>query len=713
MIFMKKAICALLSAAVLAGAFAFAAPVSTHAALYKPGDANGDCKIDAVDSNLIKQYVSEPLSLTDGADVDRDGKVCSRDALYLKASFSGALSLSDRFPEDYGKKCFAVAGNNISEYKIIVTNPDNPNMVFASQELQKYVYEGCGAELEIENIPMSQLDGERRVIVLSEGDSDVYGTDGFKLSVKKGNLLVEAGAKRGCMYAVYSVLEDYFGYRFYGYNHSEILPEVSADIPEGTEDVQIPTVNYRCNCINPFSDTYVYSSDIKRKLSGCTSQWSMQRPEYGYGICRLWANAHSFDVFIPVVEYVRATTDPEDLYGVTDEQILASSSDLVRCLSKEQSFEICLKNMKKLIAERMEAGSVIGNDITEISCSYAADENICNCRKCNKVMREEKSASGILVRFANRINDALHEDYPGITVIINGYGTWRKPPEVSVLNPDIIVLYCWGGCTAHLIGSGECSGRVISSDLGCNTIEEKYFRGWQEHSSRMYIWYYPTNIYYLLCPQPNFFKLYDDFMYFTSHGVEGFYVVGTTGSSFEDLDAYLVCDLMWDTQMTREEFEKKTKEYLKFYYGYGWIYIYEYMEMLREAGSVNGCVLNDFEQPFDIYSESYFKENYPKMKELLSLAEKEADTDFRKQNVERLSVHMKFLGLSATYDSDYVNGSPQQRAEFESEWRWVYDYINANGIRVSYDREGISAPFTLEKSPMMTVYDISGHRYEH
>ena len=213
--------------------------------------------------------------------------------------------------------------------------------------------------------------------------------------------------------------------------------------------------------------------------------------------------------------------------------------------------------------------------------------------------------------------------------------------------------------------------------------------------------------------RPNFFKLYDDFMYFTSNGVEGFYVVGTTGSSFEDLDAYLVCDLMWDTQMTREEFEKKTKEYLKFYYGYGWIYIYEYMEMLREAGSVNGCVLNDFEQPFDIYSEIYFKENYPKMKELLSLAEKEADTDFRKQNVERLSVHMKFLGLSATYDSDYVNGSTQQRAEFESEWRRVYDYINANGIRVSYDREGISAPFTMEKSPMMTVYDISGHRYEH
>lgn len=709
---MKKALSILLSTVFCASALAVAAPLSTNAALYKAGDADGNCKIDAVDSYLIKKSTIEDVTLTDGADVDRDGEVTSRDAFYLKASFSGILSLDDAFPEDYGKKCFAVAGNSISEYRIIVTNSDNANMVFAAQELQKYVSEGCGVRIETENLSLSQLSGEKKVIVLCEGEPDVYGTDGFKLSCKNGNLIIEAGAKRGCMYAVYALLEDYYGYRFYGYSHSEVLPESAADIPEGTEDVQIPTVNYRCNCIDPYHDAYVYSADLKRKLSGCTSQWSMLRPEYGYGVCRLFANAHSFDVFIPLPEYVRATNDPDDLYGLTDEDI-EKSNQFVRCLSKQESFDICLKNMKKLIADRIEAGGVIGNDITEISCSYAADEQICVCRKCNKVSRTDKSASGILVQFVNKIDDALHEVYPDITLITNGYGTWRKPPAVSVLNPDVIVLYCWGGCAAHNIGSGQCTGRVINSDLGCNTVEEEYFRTWQEHCSRMYIWYYPTNIYYLLCPQPNFFKIYDDFMFFTSHGVEGFYVVGTSGSSFEDLDAYLACELMWDTQMTREQFEQKTKEYLKYYYGYGWIYIYEYMEMLREAGSINGCVLNDFEQPFDIYSESYFKENYPKMKELLLLAKEAADTDFRRQNVEKLSLHMNFLGLSATYESDYVNGSEAQRAEYAACWRSVYDTVNANGIRSSYDKVGISEPFTLDKNPMMTVYGISGHRYQH
>ena len=705
----KKALAVLLCAAMTASVIIFSP--SAEAALYKTGDADGNCSVNAKDAYLMKKSVADTAELFDGADIDRDGTVTARDILYLKAEFAGAIKLSESFPEGYGWKGFTVAGRDISEYRIIVSDPDNPNMCFAAQELQKYIKEGNGAELSVEHTPGASVPDDGGAIVFLTGEPSLYGTDGFTLSVTNGNLIIEAAAKRGSMYAVYALLEDYFGYRFYGYDDYELLRDSASDIPEGTEDTQIPTVNYRCNCIDPFSDSYVYSSDIKRKLSGCTSHPSMQNEKYGYGICRLFANAHSFDVFIPEVEYYKAIEDPDYLETLTEEEIEAASRGITRCLSNEVSFELCLKNMRNLLDSRIAAGGVIGNDITEISCSYSAYEKICTCRACNKVMNAEKSASGILVRFVNRIDNALRAEYPGITVITNGYGTWRKPPQVSVLNPEVILLYCWGGCTAHNIGSGDCSGRVINGDLGSNTVEENYFYQWQEHCSRMYIWYYPTNIYYLLCPQPNFFKIYNDFRFFTSHGVEGFYVVGTTGSSFEDLDAYLICDLMWDTQMSREEFDRRTKEYLRFYYGYGWIYIYEYMQMLCEAGSLKGCVLNDYEQPFDIYSKEYFKDNYERMTELFEMALSEAATPEEQSHVERLSVHMKFLGLSATYEESYENGDEASRAEYAETWRWVYDYINSNGIRTTHDSTGLSAPFTLDKSPMMTVYGIDGDRY--
>lgn len=702
---MKKPISIFLVLSIVLSCMVFA--VDTAAALYKRGDADGNISVDAKDAYLIRRTVAGySHQLTDGADLDSDGDITARDVLYLKGLFAEKYTLSEKFPEGYGWDGFTVAGNPISEYEIVVTNPDNPNMVFAASELTKYVNSACGVTLSTVNEKTG-----KKAVVLCEGDPSKYGTDGFTISVKDGDLMIEAGAKRGTMYAVYGLLEDYFGYRFYGYRDAELLKDKKSDIPEGTEDTQIPIVNYRCNCIHPYGDEFTESSVIKRKLSGCSGQWSMQQAKYGYGICRVYANAHSLDVFIPLEELYRATEDPEELEYMTDEEIKSASNSMIRCLSDKVTYEICLKNMRNLLDERIAAGGVIGDDITEISISYSAEEHICTCRSCNKVMKKENSPMGILItNLINPIDDILTKEYPGITVITNGYSTWRKPPDVAVMNPDVILMQCWCACTNHNIGTGECGNGVIG-DLGSNKIDEAYFRQWQEHCSRIYIWYYPTNIYYLLCPQPNFFKIYDDFKWFEKNGVEGFYVVGTTGSSFEDLDAYLICDLMWDKDMTRDEFEMRTKEFLKYYFGYGWQYVYEYMQMLDDCGNLKGCVLNDFEQPFDVYSKQYFKEHFDEMLALFDKIYAAAENDRERDNIDKLSVHMKFLGLSALYEERYVKGSAAEREEYEQMWRWTYDYINAHNIRVSYDRVGIQTPFNLNKSPMMLVYDIDGDRY--
>ena len=432
------------------------------AALYKNGDANGDCAVNAKDAFTVKRKVSGfDEEVTGDGDIDADGKITARDVLCLKGAFAGVYKISEKYPDSYGWKGFTIADNPISEYKIFVTNPENPNMIFAADELVKYVKNAVGETLDTVT---EKPDG--KVITLKEGDNEKYGNDGFTLTVKNGNLTVEAGAKRGTMYAVYSLLEDYFGYRFYGYSDEELLKDQSADIPEGTEDTQIPTVYYRCNCIDPYGDRYLESTVLQRKLAGCTGQWSMQKAKYGYGICRLFANAHSLDVFLPLEELYRATEDPEMLEILTDDEIKRASEGIKRCLSLKESYEICLKNMRNLLDERIAAGGVVGDDITEISISYAADEEICTCRACNKVLKKENSPMGILItNLINPIDDILTAEYPGITVITNGYGTWRKPPDEAVMNEDVILLQCWCGCSNHDIGSGECSSLAVINNL--------------------------------------------------------------------------------------------------------------------------------------------------------------------------------------------------------------------------------------------------------
>ena len=677
----KKWISMVLILSLLFSAFAAALPAGAGSFLRGDLDENG--VLNALDALELVKYLagaSDWVAL-DLADVNGDGTITALDNLELKRHLAGAIDITETYPvPDTNVGEITIAGENIGNYTIVAANPDNANILFAAEELQKYVKEACGRTLALEQ---GASHAPHQIILCENDGSRNLGDDGFSITVSGGTLTIMGGAARGAMYGVYELLEEYIGYRFLGYDDKVLYTATQVDLPNGMRDEQVPTVRYRCITIDPYANDYTYSSVIKRKLSGCTSQPSMLRPEYGYGIQRVLLNAHSLDYFIPDVE--------------------------VPCLSSEDSYEICLSNMKALLDERIAAGGVVGKDITEISCAYSAEGRFCTCAECSAIYQEEGSQAGVLVPFVNRVDEALRAAYPGIRVITNAYGDVRIPPQNVVLNEEVVLLYCWNGCANHPIGSGECEEG--GNSLGySNTQEEAYYLGWTEHCSQTYIWYYPTNIYYLLCPQPNLMNLYNDFVWFMEHKAVGFYVVGTAGSSFEGLDAYLISELIWDGGMVEEEYICHMEEYLEAYYGPGWSYIYTYIEMLTQAGDEMGCVLNDYEYPFDIYSKTYFAEHFDEMIALFDAAAAACETDWERENIRRLSAHMLFLGYSATYEERYVNGTADQRAAYAEGYEAWYDMVNELGIRVTYTQTGIEKAFSLAVSPMQLVYEIDGQR---
>ena len=677
----KKLLSTLLVLSMLLTAVVIAVPAG--AASFLRGDIDGDGELTPMDALELTKYLANVTNWIelDLADVDGDGEILAMDSLMLKLHLAGAIDITEKYPvPDTNVGTITIAGKNIGKYTILAADPDNANIVFAAEELQKYVKEACGRTLPI---ALGVSFDPYQIVLCADDGSRNLGDDGFSISVSDGTLTIMGGAARGVMYGVYELLEEYIGYRFLGYDDKVLYTAKTVDLPNGMRDEQVPSVRYRCVTIDPFKNDYTYSSVIKRKLSGCSAQSSMLRPEYGYGIQRLFLNAHSLDYFIP------DTTVP--------------------CLSLETSYETCLSNMKKLLDERIAAGGVVGKDITEISCAYSAEGRFCVCAECSATYQAEGSQAGVLVPFVNRIDDALRKEYPGIRVITNAYGDVRIPPKDAVLNEEVVLLYCWNGCANHPIGSGECE--VDGNSLGYSNIkEEAYYLGWTEHCSQTYIWYYPTNIYYLLCPQPNLANLYNDFVWFMEHKATGFYVVGTAGSSFEGLDAYLLSELMWDGGMVEEEYILRMEEYLRAYYGPGWSHIYTYIQMLIQAGDEMGCVLNDYEYPFDIYSKTYFAAHFDTMQELFAKAMSACETDWERENVRRLSVHMLFLGYSATYEDQYKNGTEAQREAYAAGYRTWYDMVNELGIPVTYNQTGIEKAFSLAVSPMQFVYGIDGHR---
>lgn len=678
---MKKWICSLLIVSLLFTAVTVSVPAG--ATSFLRGDVNGDDEVDALDAFELVRYIAGVSDWIqyDLADVDGDGDVTAYDSFELRRHLADLIDLSQVYPvPDTNVGKITIAGNNIGKYTILVQDPENANIRFAATELQKYVKEACGRTLVIAEGACSD---PYQIILCADDGSRSLGDDGYSITVSGGTLTIMGGAARGVMYGVYELLEEYFGYRFLGYNDQVLYTADTVDLPNGLRDEQVPTVRYRCITIDPFANSYTYSSVIKRKLSGCTGQPSMLCPEYGYGIERLFLNAHSMDYFVP--------------------------DSSVPCLSSADTYETCLANMKALLDQRIAAGGIVGKSITEISCSYSAEGKFCACAECSATYQAEGSQAGVLVPFVNRIDNTLREEYPGIRVITNAYGDVRVPPKNVVLNDEVALLYCWNGCANHMIGSGEC--REGGNSLGySNTKEEAYYLGWTEHCAQIYVWYYPTNIYYLLCPQPNLANLYNDFIWFMEHKATGFYVVGTTGSSFENLDAYLISNLIWDAGMTEEEYILHMEEYLRAYYGPGWSYIYTYIQMLTQAGDEMGCVLNDFEHPFDIYSVTYFADHFDEMQTLFAQASAACETEQERENIRRLSVHMLFLGYSATYESRYKKGTEEQRSAYTQGYRAWYDTVQELGIRTTYNTTGIEKAFSLAVSPMQLVYGIDGQR---
>lgn len=679
---------------------------SEAAVAYIPGDVDMDGRVGLKDLLLLRKQMAgtEAVVDYDASDINGDGNPLKlTDLLLFRKAQANMAKLESPHDSTVGR--IRIGNHNIKHFSIIVTNKENPNMVFAAQELQKYVKRATDYELPIKNENL----GTYR-IVLREDDGGSLGDEGFAITVDGTVLTIMGGAKRGTMYGVYELIEKYLGYRFYGYGDWQLSEVKNADIPEGTVDRQVPDTSYRSISTQPFGNEYVESTTVKRKVNGASGTSALNNAKYGYGIERMVANAHSFGTFIPSFPDMPCLTDlPVD----EEELALYYSEEFWGNLEFYRdeplyAFEECIANMAIMLEERLSWGREIGKEITEISCSYNWTNMYCNCTTCRDLFKAEGSRAAHLCDFVNLVADIMHSRYPDLQFITNAYATVRIPPKTKSLNDDIILLYCWNGCSNHPIGAGECGGCGASDGFGCNEIEEQNYLGWLDHCNKTYVWYYPTNIYYMMAPLPNVFTIYYNFKWLIERDCIGFYVQGTAGDSFEGLISYLMAEMMWDKDITFEQYCDMIKEYMQFYYGDGWENIYRYAQMMEESASLQGCFMNDRDYPLDMYNAQYQIDHFDEQMALFDAALAATDDENQKENILRLSAHVKFLYYAAAYESVYVNGTAAQKAEYEAGYREWFDLVNEYNIRITYQKTGLNdKAFNLNVSPLKLVYDLN------
>ncbi|MBR6916667.1 MAG: DUF4838 domain-containing protein [Clostridia bacterium] len=688
---MKRSLSLVLLIAVLASVAlaSFPSVAVTHG--YLSGDANDDGNIDMKDVLTIRRYIALVDSDRDisflSADIDRDEHITMRDTLRLQRTIAGDLVPEGNNTDGlYKVGIINIGSRNISRYTIVYPERVDdasiylPSAAFAATELQKYIEEACGIKLNIA-YDSAELDGYKIKYTYDYDGKLGLDKEGYAFDVRDdGDLVITCGTMRGAIYATYGLLEDFIGYRFLTGNITYLYNNEKIDIPCGYYDCQTPTVLYRsAGGGSNYLALRINASD------GGASASSKGEDAYKYGgaVGTTYLHAHSF------VYYMAGWENRED-------PTLNSIGDGKQpCMTDEATYDKILDFMRKFIEFRKDAvGQVPGYHFTQVSCSANDNGNYCTCENCKAVYYAEGSIAGALIRLCNRVADEFLADYPMLDLYTCAYAGTNIPPKLTAPDPRICVCFCNVGCNNHLLrhpedcdaaGGNDRLKLMPENEYGEANIESKngpymkWLQGWLEMTDNVWFWYYVSNWIYYISPAANLFNFYDDIKYMSELGVKGYYleVRGDSVSyNFETLRKYLMDKMMWHPEMTEEEYNDLMDEFLFIYYGDGWESIKEYIYMSDTAGELAGCWTNNFDYPWDVYSKDYFRDHYHEMTPLFDSAYDSAESDEQRKRVKLASLSMDFLGLSATYGRDFVNGDDEARTAYLARYRELWNYYN-------------------------------------
>lgn len=795
---MKKALSLVLSVITVISALAFtvsAADSATHMLplyddkTYTAGDVNEDAAFNALDAHAAKANVagSDDEINTEAADLDADGKITSKDVVYLRSCLAGVKDISD-YEGTLPIYRLSIAGNAVESYDIVVpegADPDRDNYYVAAELLQTFIKESAGAKLSIVKGESTKTHGIYIQPLEYKGDEalsmGLKGLDDFRIICRNGDLYTY-GTVRGNMYASYEIAEKYLGFTFFDHDYVYSRRFRTVDIPADTDYTVTTPMEYRHVGSN-YSDTAGETFQIYYPMRlNTTLIYTGGTSRDGWQVGPHFINCHSFTYY----HEAYYGQWPENTDGMTlSDQIQYKRThcanphnpyDWQPCASADEEFYAQYVGLL-YITEMIQGWGYnhhyeeypVEYNLYSMSWSINDNNSYCQCKTCKakamgttinrpsvnmletlktsytgeytydeanrKLSFKKEGYSGVYTDFANRaarliekpfecpdyveFKEGVREYYPGMKLFTILYD--KTVPETIRPDSNVIVMLCGIGCNNHTLYSRECGDD--KTVLGSNSlVEYDSLREWADicHTAGTSFWYwdYGVNYTYYLAPCPNVTNFYWDYKFLHDEcSIDGVIYESCGGPhlGFEDLKAYIAAKLLWNPDMSYDEFCDMVKDYMYMYYGDGYEQIYELMLMQTAAGDAVGhCFINNHDRPFDMYSRSYLIENYDAMRDLVMEAEEMADEGWQKEHCTNLRLTVEFLGLSSVYKEWYVNGTATTKAEYESRYTWFYNYITSHETEISSNPDVFGVPEELDFSvnPCIQLYITPAWRKE-
>ncbi|MBN1939210.1 MAG: DUF4838 domain-containing protein, partial [Candidatus Aminicenantes bacterium] len=327
--------------------------------------------------------------------------------------------------------------------------------------------------------------------------------DGFALSVSEGNLYVSGRAGRGVVYGVVHLLEKYFGCRRFS-PAAEIFPK--------RDDLALPAfleTDSPKNEVRIVNGAFADDPDYRDWL-----RLHDHRELYGRGYY-----VHTFQKLIPWQAHF---TDHPEYFALMNGKRLIDQP----CLSRPEVFDIAVAGLREEMAAQPDRmiWSVSQND----NFSY------CQCPECRKIIEEEGSPAGPVIRFVNRVA-AL---FPDKIISTLAYQYSRPAPRRTRPAPNVEVMLCTIELNRSRPIAEDPSSRAFVRDI----------EDWGKICGRLYLWDYTVDFSHFVSPFPNLHVLQPNIRFFVRNGVRRHFQQTNTGPGheFSELKAYLLARLLWN-----------------------------------------------------------------------------------------------------------------------------------------------------------------------
>ncbi len=413
-------------------------------------------------------------------------------------------------PEGKPAGKLVVAKNRKPLAMLVCPAKPTPQETKAAEELQHWLQEISGATLPIQ---AGKTSG--RAIVIETDPA--LGDDGYEISFRRGQLVLGGGVQRGVLNAVFALLEEDLGCRFYT-KDSIRLPRTNQLALTPVARRYIPRLKIR----DPF---YACAFDPVWSLRNRTQSPNARVPEE-YG-----GRVDYADMFV----HTAAQILPPDRYFKEQPDYFAQKSDGTRttaqlCPTHPELAKIAIAYVRQVLKD---------NPHTEIlSVSKNDNPEICHCERCNKLRDAEGSDMANQLYLVNQVAEAIAPEHPRVAIDTLAYLETIQVPKTMRPRKNVVIRLCndsVGAWSRPFTPAGRCDVSKLAS-------------AWGAAHHRIYVWDYNVNFSHYLAPMPNLDVMAANIRFWIQNNAEGVMLQGGYQGPAErdEMKSWVTAKLLWN-----------------------------------------------------------------------------------------------------------------------------------------------------------------------